>query len=196
MLVQLVKRTRFIFFQQLCFCYFYNKYIIQYNFLKKRGDILFSFQIDILITFFRPKWNYKHPCRHSRPFYAIYIQVIKTTLFMQFYINLRILLYLIDIFIISGHMGLSLLREDTVLDMLGLAHQFNLQDLETAISDYLRQVLALRNVCSVLDAARWYILLINFNIYISYFEFKASKIGFYNNKIFKQKLIRLINVNF
>ncbi|VVC98595.1 unnamed protein product [Leptidea sinapis] len=54
----------------------------------------------------------------------------------------------------AGHMGLSLLREDTVLDMLGLAHQFNFQKLEAAISDYLRQVLALRNVCSVLDAAR------------------------------------------
>lgn len=53
-------------------------------------------------------------------------------------------------------MGLSMLREDTVLDMLGLAHQFNFQELETAISDYLRQVLALRNVCSVLDAARLY----------------------------------------
>ncbi|XP_062526746.1 BTB/POZ domain-containing protein 9 isoform X1 [Bombyx mori] len=55
-----------------------------------------------------------------------------------------------------GHMGLSMLREDTVLDMLGLAHQFNFQELEAAISDYLRQVLALRNVCSVLDAARLY----------------------------------------
>lgn len=54
-----------------------------------------------------------------------------------------------------GHMGLSLLREDTVLDMLGLANQFNFQELEAAISDYLRQVLALRNVCSVLDAARY-----------------------------------------
>ncbi|CAH2086939.1 unnamed protein product [Euphydryas editha] len=53
-------------------------------------------------------------------------------------------------------MGLSLLREDTVLDMLGLAHQFNFQELEVAISDYLRQVLALRNVCAVLDAARLY----------------------------------------
>ncbi|KAI8435404.1 hypothetical protein MSG28_003720 [Choristoneura fumiferana] len=45
---------------------------------------------------------------------------------------------------------------DTVLDMLGLAHQFNFQELEAAISDYLRQVLALRNVCAVLDAARLY----------------------------------------
>lgn len=53
-------------------------------------------------------------------------------------------------------MGLSLLREDTVLDMLGLAHQFNFQELEAAISDYLRQVLALRNVCAVLDAARYF----------------------------------------
>ncbi|XP_021188451.3 uncharacterized protein LOC110374871 isoform X2 [Helicoverpa armigera] len=59
-------------------------------------------------------------------------------------------------YVYSGHMGLSMLREDTVLDMLGLAHQFNFQELETAISDYLRQVLALRNVCSVLDAARLY----------------------------------------
>lgn len=57
--------------------------------------------------------------------------------------------------LIVGHMGLSLLREDTVLDMLGLAHQFNFQELEAAISDYLRQVLALRNVCAVLDAARY-----------------------------------------
>ncbi|XP_047504600.1 BTB/POZ domain-containing protein 9 isoform X1 [Pieris napi] len=59
-------------------------------------------------------------------------------------------------YVYSGHMGLSLLREDTVLDMLGLAHQFNFQKLEAAISDYLRQVLALRNVCAVLDAARLY----------------------------------------
>ncbi|XP_026329697.1 BTB/POZ domain-containing protein 9 [Hyposmocoma kahamanoa] len=59
-------------------------------------------------------------------------------------------------YVYSGHMGLSLLREDTVLDMLGLAHQFNFQELEQAISDYLRQVLALRNVCAVLDAARLY----------------------------------------
>ncbi|XP_072944054.1 BTB/POZ domain-containing protein 9 [Epargyreus clarus] len=59
-------------------------------------------------------------------------------------------------YVYSGHMGLSLLREDTVLDMLGLAHQFNFQELESAISDYLRQVLALRNVCAVLDAARLY----------------------------------------
>nr|XP_034839915.1 BTB/POZ domain-containing protein 9 [Maniola hyperantus] len=59
-------------------------------------------------------------------------------------------------YVYSGHMGLSLLREDTVLDMLGLAHQFNFQELEVAISDYLRQVLALRNVCAVLDAARLY----------------------------------------
>ncbi|XP_060810795.1 BTB/POZ domain-containing protein 9 [Amyelois transitella] len=59
-------------------------------------------------------------------------------------------------YVYSGHMGLSLLREECVLDMLGLAHQFNFQQLEAAISDYLRQVLALRNVCAVLDAARLY----------------------------------------
>ncbi|GBP56852.1 hypothetical protein EVAR_41488_1 [Eumeta japonica] len=57
-------------------------------------------------------------------------------------------------YVYSGHMGLSRLREETVLDMLGLAHQFNFPELETAISDYLRQVLALKNVCAVLDSAR------------------------------------------
>lgn len=51
-------------------------------------------------------------------------------------------------------MALSTLSEDNVLDTLGLAHQFGFQKLESAISEYLRQILALRNVCAILDAAR------------------------------------------
>lgn len=57
---------------------------------------------------------------------------------------------------ILGHMFLTTLREDVILDTLGLAHQYGFQDLETAISDILRQLLAQRNVCAVLDTAHLY----------------------------------------
>lgn len=48
------------------------------------------------------------------------------------------------------------LREDVILDTLGLAHQYGFQDLERAISDILRQLLALSNVCAILDTAHSY----------------------------------------
>lgn len=56
----------------------------------------------------------------------------------------------------EGHMFLSTLKEDVILDTLGLAHQYGFQDLETAISDILKQLLALRNVCAILDTAHLY----------------------------------------
>lgn len=48
------------------------------------------------------------------------------------------------------------LKEEVILDTLGLAHLYGFQDLETAISDILRQLLALKNVCAILDAAHLY----------------------------------------
>lgn len=62
---------------------------------------------------------------------------------------------LIHIYIL-GHMLLTTLKEDTILDTLGLAHQYGFQELETAISDILKQLLALRNVCAILDTAHLY----------------------------------------
>lgn len=53
-------------------------------------------------------------------------------------------------------MSLTSLREDVVLDILGLAHQYGFQDLEISISYHLREILVLRNVCAILDAARLY----------------------------------------
>lgn len=53
-------------------------------------------------------------------------------------------------------MLLTTLKEETILDTLGLAHQYGFQELETAISDILKQLLALRNVCAILDTARLY----------------------------------------
>lgn len=43
-----------------------------------------------------------------------------------------------------------------VLDTLGLAHLFGFLDLESAISDYLREVLSIKNVCLIIDTALLY----------------------------------------
>lgn len=51
-------------------------------------------------------------------------------------------------------MCLTGLKEDTILDILGLSHQYGFLDLEAAISNVLRQMLALKNVCSILDMAQ------------------------------------------
>ncbi|XP_017045818.1 BTB/POZ domain-containing protein 9 [Drosophila ficusphila] len=59
-------------------------------------------------------------------------------------------------YIYSGTLLLSTLDEDAVIDVLGMANQYGFQDLELAISNYLRQYLALNNVCMILDAARLY----------------------------------------
>lgn len=54
-------------------------------------------------------------------------------------------------------MSLSQMKEENILDTLGLANQYGFTELELAISDYLRQVLSLDNVCAILDAARYLI---------------------------------------
>lgn len=53
-------------------------------------------------------------------------------------------------------MFLMTLREEVILDTLGLAHQYGFQELETSISDILRQLLALKNACAILDTAHLY----------------------------------------
>lgn len=57
-------------------------------------------------------------------------------------------------YIYSGLMSLSQMKEEHVLDTLGLAHQYGFAELELAISEYLRNALSIDNVCSILDAAR------------------------------------------
>lgn len=57
-------------------------------------------------------------------------------------------------YIYSGHMSLSQMKEENILDTLGLANQYGFTELESAISEYLRQVLTLSNVCAILDAAK------------------------------------------
>ncbi|KAH8386811.1 hypothetical protein KR093_002722, partial [Drosophila rubida] len=59
-------------------------------------------------------------------------------------------------YIYSGTLSLATLDEDAIIGILGMANQYGFQDLEMAISKYLRQYLSLNNVCMILDAARLY----------------------------------------
>lgn len=57
-------------------------------------------------------------------------------------------------YIYSGRMSLNALKDDHILDTLGLADHFGFTELQVAISEYLVQVLAVSNCCKILDAAR------------------------------------------
>ncbi|KAL3287749.1 hypothetical protein HHI36_002213 [Cryptolaemus montrouzieri] len=59
-------------------------------------------------------------------------------------------------YIYTGHMYLMTLKEEIILDTLGLANQYGFLELEAAISDVLKQLLSLRNVCAILDTAHLY----------------------------------------
>lgn len=79
-------------------------------------------------------------------------------------------------YIYSGHLNLSIMDDDNILDTLGLANQYGLIELEEAISDFLRQYLALDNVCSILDAARLYNLENLSKVCLEFMDQNASEI--------------------
>lgn len=43
-----------------------------------------------------------------------------------------------------------------MLDILGLSHRYGFVELESAISDYLKAILNIRNVCLIYDLANMY----------------------------------------
>lgn len=57
------------------------------------------------------------------------------------------------------------------MDTLALAHLYGFVDLEAAISDYLREILNIKNVCSTLDTALLYHLKFLTEVSIVYFYF-------------------------
>lgn len=56
----------------------------------------------------------------------------------------------------------------TILDILALAHLYGFMDLEAAISDYLREILNIKNICSILDTALLYQLEFLTSVSITY----------------------------
>lgn len=61
-------------------------------------------------------------------------------------------------FIYNGRISLASLREECLLDTLGLANQYGFESLELSISTYLTYNLSLENCCAILDAAGLYSL--------------------------------------
>ena len=59
-------------------------------------------------------------------------------------------------YIYVGQMTLSSQKDEQILEILGLAHKYGFQDLESSISDYLKAVLSIKNVCMVYDMASLY----------------------------------------
>ena len=59
-------------------------------------------------------------------------------------------------YIYTGNMSLNSVKEDLILDILGLAHLYGFLELETSISDYLKAVLSVRTVCLIYDTASLY----------------------------------------
>ncbi|XP_017886024.1 BTB/POZ domain-containing protein 9-like [Ceratina calcarata] len=53
-------------------------------------------------------------------------------------------------------MSLTDRREEVILDILGLAHLYGFSELETSISAYLKEILNIKNVCLIFDAALLY----------------------------------------
>ncbi|CAK9800523.1 BTB/POZ domain-containing protein 9 [Anthophora plagiata] len=59
-------------------------------------------------------------------------------------------------YIYTGRMSLANQREEVILDILGLAHLYGFSELEASISDYLKEILNVKNVCLIFDAALLY----------------------------------------
>lgn len=59
-------------------------------------------------------------------------------------------------YIYTGCMSLNKMKEENILDSLGLANQYGFETLELAISTFLRNNLSQKNCCAILDAARLY----------------------------------------
>ncbi|XP_033123857.1 BTB/POZ domain-containing protein 9-like [Anneissia japonica] len=59
-------------------------------------------------------------------------------------------------YIYTGKMSLMELKEDALLDILGLAHRYGFRELEDSISDYLHAILSIHNVCLIYNVATLY----------------------------------------
>lgn len=68
------------------------------------------------------------------------------------------------------------MKEEVILDILGLTHQYGFEDLERAISDVLVLLLCMRNVCTLLDTARLYNLEKLTTVCLVYLDIHASEI--------------------
>ena len=62
------------------------------------------------------------------------------------------------------------------MDVLGLAHQYGFVDLEASISDYLKAILNIKNVCLIYDIASMYSLMSLCETCCEFMDEKAAEI--------------------
>lgn len=79
-------------------------------------------------------------------------------------------------YIYTGHMSLNGMKEENILDTLGLANQYGFEGLEEAISAYLKKILSLSNCCAILDAARLYSLETLTNVCVTFMDRNATEL--------------------
>ncbi|CAG9539867.1 unnamed protein product [Cercopithifilaria johnstoni] len=61
-------------------------------------------------------------------------------------------------YIYTGKLSLTSMKEELVLEILGLAHKYGFTDLEISISEYMKAMLNVRNVCTIYSVAHLYSL--------------------------------------
>lgn len=61
-------------------------------------------------------------------------------------------------YIYTGRINLDELKEEVLLEVLGLAHKYGFLDLQTAMSEFLKKKLNIANVCLIFDMASMYSL--------------------------------------
>lgn len=59
-------------------------------------------------------------------------------------------------YIYSGKIFLGDYKEETILELLSLAHKYGFLALESALQGYLKSILSIRNICVIFDAAVLY----------------------------------------
>jgi len=67
-------------------------------------------------------------------------------------------------------------QEEHLLDILGMAHRYGFTELESAISDYLKAILNIRNVCLIYDLAHMYSLTSLCDVCKDFMDRNASQI--------------------
>ncbi|PAA89012.1 hypothetical protein BOX15_Mlig010289g1 [Macrostomum lignano] len=84
--------------------------------------------------------------------------------------------YYLLMYIYTGKLNLLDIKEDAILDLLGLAHQFNFVQLETALSEFLKASLTHNNIALVYNLATAYSLSSLCSTCLEFLDRNASKI--------------------
>jgi len=56
-------------------------------------------------------------------------------------------------YVYTGHINLSSFKEELIIEILSLAHQYGFVELEASISDYLKAILNIKTVCLIYDTS-------------------------------------------